>query len=160
VIDQEVGERLKRLRLLHKLSQRQLAKKSGVANATISQIESHSINPTVSLLKRVLDGFPVSLSEFFVGKFETREQIFYRQNELMEIGEGGVSFRQVGAKIPDKKIQFLHERYLPGKGTGRHPLSHEGEECGLVLSGFMEVQAGHESRILGPGDAYYSRPEK
>ena len=47
------------------LSQRQLARQSGVANATISQIEAGKLNPTVSMLKKVLDGIPISLGEFF-----------------------------------------------------------------------------------------------
>ena len=54
------------------LSQRQLARQSGVANATISQIEAGKLNPTVSMLKKVLDGFPITLSEFFSDEPETR----------------------------------------------------------------------------------------
>ncbi|MEZ5897751.1 MAG: helix-turn-helix transcriptional regulator [Parvularculaceae bacterium] len=32
-----------------------------VPNATISQIESAKLNPTVSMLKKILDGVPMSL---------------------------------------------------------------------------------------------------
>ena len=66
-MDQEIGRRLRDIRTRMKLSQRQLARQSGVANATISQIEAGKSNPTVSMLKKVLDGFPTSLSEFFGG---------------------------------------------------------------------------------------------
>ena len=55
-MDQEIGRRLRDIRTRMKLSQRQLARQSGVANATISQIEAGKLNPTVSMLKRVLDG--------------------------------------------------------------------------------------------------------
>ena len=54
--------RLREMRLRMQLSQRQLARQAGVANATISQIEAGEMNPTVSMLKRVLDGIPVNLS--------------------------------------------------------------------------------------------------
>ena len=64
-MDQEIGARLKLIREQLELSQRQLARQSGVANATISQIEAGKLNPTVSMLKKVLDGIPVRLSEFF-----------------------------------------------------------------------------------------------
>jgi transcriptional regulator with XRE-family HTH domain len=56
VVDNEIGRRLKGIRTALKISQRQLARQSGVANATISQIEAGKLNPTVSMLKRVLDG--------------------------------------------------------------------------------------------------------
>ena len=42
----------------------QLARQSEVANATISQVESGKVSPTVSMLKKVLDGIPLSLGEF------------------------------------------------------------------------------------------------
>ena len=59
-MDQEIGRRLREIRTRLKLSQRQLARQSGVANATISQIEAGKLNPTVSMLKRVLDGIPIN----------------------------------------------------------------------------------------------------
>jgi mannose-6-phosphate isomerase-like protein (cupin superfamily) len=36
-------------------------------------------------------------------------------------------------------------------------LTHVGEEGGVVVRGRIEVYVGGESRILGPGDAYYFR---
>src|SRR3546814_15598284 len=53
-----------------------------------------------------------------------------------------------------RKLQMLWECYQPGADTGRVVLSHEGEECGLVISGRLEVIVDGERRVLGPGDAY------
>ena len=89
------------------MSQRHLARLSGVANATISQIEAGRLNPTVSMLKKVLDGFPMSMSEFFADDFEMTDRIFFRAEELTEIADGGVSFLQVGANLRNKSIQLL-----------------------------------------------------
>ena len=154
-MDQEIGARLKRIREQLALSQRQLARQSGVANATISQVESGKINPTVSMLKKILDGIPIGLGEFFSDDRQPQERKFFRADELIEIAEGGVSYRQVGAHLASKSIQLLKECYQPGAGTGRHELSHEGEECGIVLSGRLEVTVGEEVAVLGQGDAYY-----
>ena len=87
---------------------------SGVANATISQIEAGKLNPTVSMLKKVLDGIPISLSEFFADDVDAADRIFFRAEELTEIADGGVSFRQVGANLHNKSIQLLKECYQPG----------------------------------------------
>jgi transcriptional regulator with XRE-family HTH domain len=154
-MEQDIGPRLRAIRQELKLSQRQLARQSGVANATISQVEAGKLNPTVSMLKKILDGVPLSLSEFFSDESPTADQIFFRSEELREIAEGGVSYRQVGTYLGTKAIQLLKECYQPGAGTGRHALTHEGEECGIVLKGRLEVTVGEKTTVLRPGDAYY-----
>ncbi len=154
-MESDIGHRLKRIREGLKLSQRALARQSGVANATISQIEAGKLNPTVSMLKKVLDGIPVSLGDFFGDEFELRERVFFRAGELTEIADGGVSYRQVGANLSGRSIQLLNECYQAGAGTGKHAMTHEGEECGIIISGRLEVTVGDQVAVLKAGDAYY-----
>ena len=159
-MEQEIGQRLRSIRTALGMSQRQLARVSGVANATISQIESNKLNPTVSMLKKVLNGFPISMSEFFAENAEYAERIFYRVDDLTKIADGGVSYLQVGANLHNKAIQFLKECYQPGAGTGKHAITHEGEECGIVLNGRLEVTVADQTTVLTAGDAYYFRSEQ
>jgi len=154
-MDQEIGARLRAIRQRLKISQRQLARQSGVANATISQIEAGKLNPTVSMLKKTLDGIPMSLGEFFATDAGGQERVFFRLEELVEIADGGVSYRQVGGNLAARSIQLLKECYQPGASTGKHAMTHEGEECGIVLSGRLEVTVGEQRTVLRPGDAYY-----
>jgi len=154
-MEQHTGIRLKEIRTRLGLSQRQLARVSGVANATISQIEAGRLNPTVSMLKKVLDGIPISLSEFFADDADSADRIFFRADELTEIADGGVSFLQVGANLSNKTVQLIKECYQPGAGTGRHAITHEGEECGIILAGRLQVSVGEQTAILRAGDAYY-----
>ena len=154
-MDSETGPRLKEIRTKTGLSQRQLAKASGVANATISQIESGAINPTVGMLKKVLGGIPISLSNFFADDFSFSEQVFFSANNLLELGDKGVSYLQVGNHLHSKSMQMMKECYQPGATTGKHAIQHEGEECGIILSGSLEVQVGDEKKVLNAGDAYY-----
>ncbi len=154
-MEEETGLRLREIRTRLGLSQRQLARQAGVANATISQIEAGKLNPTVSMLKKVLGGIPLSLGEFFGDEFEPTERVFFHADELTEIAEGGVSYLQVGANLRNRNIQFLKECYQPGAGTGRHDITHEGEECGIILKGRLRVTVGDETRVLRAGDAYY-----
>ena len=109
------------------------------------------------MLKKVLDGFPLSLGEFFADDLEAPDRIFFRADELTEIAEGGVSFRQVGANLRNRSIQLIRECYQGGAGTGRHAMTHEGEECGIILSGRLEVTVAGQQAVLRPGDAYYFR---
>ena len=56
----DVGERLQSIRKLKGLSQRELAKRAGVTNSTISMIEKNSVSPSISSLKKVLAGIPMA----------------------------------------------------------------------------------------------------
>ena len=149
-----IGHRLKTLRTRHGLSQRQLAARSGVSNATISLIEHGRTDPSLGLLKRVLDAMGVSYAEFFSSQGGAEEKHFYSVDELNEIGSGLISYRQVGGDLLDSKLQILHERYRPGADTGRSMLSHEAEEGGIVLAGRLEVTVANQVRTLSAGDAY------
>ncbi len=150
----DIGNRLRYVRELNHLSQRELAKRTGVANSTISLIESNQSNPSVGALKRILDGVPIGLAEFFALEPATPKQAFYRSDELVEIGKGRISYRQVGDRLVGRALQILKERYEPGSDTGRIPLVHDGEEGGIIIAGQLEVTVDGERRVLGPGDAY------
>ncbi len=153
--DVDVGARLRYVRELHGLSQRQLARKAGVMNSTLSLIESGKTNPSVGALKRILDAVPIGLAEFFALQPGEADTIFYAAEEMHEIGKGPISFRQLGANLFGRSLQILKERYEPGADTGRVPLVHDGEEGGIVISGRLEVTVSDQRRILGPGDGYY-----
>jgi transcriptional regulator with XRE-family HTH domain len=151
----DIGGRLRYVRQQAKLSQRELAKRARVTNSTISLIESNQSNPSVGALKRILDGIPIGMAEFFALKPETSKKVFYQSNELVEIGKGKISYRQIGDDLFGRTLQILRECYAPGADTGKVPLTHEGEEGGIILSGRLEVTVDGQRKILGPGDAYY-----
>lgn len=160
----EIGTRLKSARLAKRLSQRELARKSGVTNGLISQIEQGHSSPSVSSLKRILDAIPMSLSAFFAAEDADDKKIFFRASELRELNPtkifglavdaaNRVSLRQVGQRDAHQ-IQMLHERYAPGADTGTDPYTHQSEEAGIIISGQIALTVGDETRLLGPGDAY------
>jgi transcriptional regulator with XRE-family HTH domain len=156
-MDIDVGLRLKIVRLRHQLSQRALAKKAGVANASISLIESGATSPSISALKRILAGFPMTLAEFFSDELPgMKSEVFYRAENLTEISAGeGISYKQIGSAKAGHALQILYETYAVGADTGLVMLAHEGEEGAVILSGRLEVTVGESTRVLSAGDAYY-----
>ncbi len=151
----DVGGRLRQLRLARGLSQRELARRAGVTNSTVSLIEQNSVSPSVSSLKKLLDALPVSISTFFAGEEPSAPQAFYRAEELTEIGDGRLSFRLVAARQAERSMSIIHERYPPGADTGEEMLEHEGEEGGVVVAGEIEITVNGEVARLRAGDAYY-----
>ncbi len=151
----DVGAKLRSVRVAFGLSQRALARRAGVTNGLISLIEQNRVSPSVSSLKKVLDGVPMTLVEFFTLDEASAPQMFFAAEELKELGNETVSKRLVAAERPGRQLAILHERYAPGATTGDELLAHRGEEGGLVLRGRIELTIGGATRVLGPGDAFY-----
>ena len=151
----DVGARLRSVRTTFGLSQRELARRAGVTNGLISLIEQNRVSPSVSSLKKVLDGVPMSLAEFFTLDLSSAPQAFYGVEELLELGNEQVSLRLVAGQRPGRQLTLLHERYAAGAATGEDMLAHRGEEGGVVIRGRIELTVGGTSRVLGPGEAYY-----
>src|ERR1700726_4521305 len=144
----DVGTHLKAVRQMYGLSQRELAKRAGVTNGLISLIEQNRVSPSVSSLKKALaDFFPLDLGG--------QPQVFFPREELSDIGTASVELRLVGSRLAKRNMSILHERYAPNADTGEEMLTHAGEEGGVIVKGKIELTVGGESRILGPGDAYY-----
>jgi transcriptional regulator with XRE-family HTH domain len=153
----DVGTHLRAVRQMYGLSQRELAKRAGVTNGLISLIEQNRVSPSVSSLKKVLDGVPMALAEFFTLDVAAKPQVFFQKQELTDIGAGNVVMRLVGSRSVQRSMAILHERYGPGADTGEQMLAHAGEEGGVIVRGRIELSVGGEARVLGPGDAFYFR---
>ncbi len=158
----DVGVRLQSIRKLKGLSQRELAKRAGVTNSTISMIEKNSVSPSISSLKKVLAGIPMSLVEFFSLEVEqdNHTQVVYKASELVDLSSGAVTMKLVGKAHPSRAIAFLDETYPPGSDTGDEMLTHEGEESGLLVDGRLELTVSGEIYILESGDSYYFESSK
>ncbi|QYJ78049.1 cupin domain-containing protein [Shewanella acanthi] len=159
----DIGASLKTVRKMKGLSQRELAKRAGVTNSTISMIEKNSVSPSVSSLKKVLSGIPMSLVEFFSieaeAEVESEQKVVYRSGELLDIGTGPLEFKLIGRDYPNRAMSVMDEVYPPGSDTGEEMLKHEGEEAAMVIEGKVELTVGEEVYILQAGDSYYFNSE-
>src|SRR5258705_9864309 len=104
----DVGARLRSVRTTFGMSQRELARRAGVTNGLISLIEQNRVSPSVGSLKKVLDGVPLSMAEFFTLDVQSAAQVFYAANELLEIGGDGASLKLVAAQRPGRQLTLLH----------------------------------------------------
>lgn len=159
----DIGQRLKAVRQQAKLSQRELAKRSGVTNGFISQVEKNQVSPSIGSLKKLLDGLPMSLAEFFADTEDNGHPVVYRPDVQPELGSGNISYRLVGSGFVGRTIGMMRETMAVGADTGPEPLSHAGQECGVVIRGRLRLFVDQEQYELGPGDGYYfdsTRPHR
>jgi hypothetical protein len=102
-------------------------------------------------LKKVLDGIPMLLADFFTMDLGGQPQVFFRREELSDIGTASVELRLVGGRLVKRSMSILHQRYAANADTGEEMLTHAGEVGGVIVKGRIELTVGGESRILGPG---------
>lgn len=152
--DSDIGQRLRQWRLRLGLSQRELARRARVSNATISMIEADRVSPSISALKQILSALGAGLADFFAPSEGERERVVLRAHELTEIAGGAISYRQLGASLKGRALQMLHERYQPGARSGKKMLSHQGEEAGIVIKGRLALEVDGRRYQLESGDAY------
>src|SRR5438552_12872270 len=107
----DVGARLRGIRTTFGLSQRELARRAGVTNGLISLIEQNRVSPSVSSLKKVLDGVPMTLVEFFTLDEASAPQMFFTAEELKEVGNEAVSQRLFAAERSGRQLSILFARY-------------------------------------------------
>src|SRR6195952_180449 len=116
----DVGERLQSIRKLKGLSQRELAKRAGVTNSTISMIEKNSVSPSISSLRKVISGIPMSMVEFFSEELqpENPTRVVYKATDLIYIPEGAGTRKLVGPAHPSFSMTRRTEISPPCPYTG------------------------------------------
>lgn len=151
----DLGRRLHDLRTERGLSQRELARRAGTTHGTISFIERNKISPSIGTMRQILDCLGLTLSEFFAPDAQPASSYFFRRQDLVDVGSGGVQLLQVGKSLKGRPLQVLLEFYPPGAETAGAPYRVEGgEEGGIVVEGEIEATVGDEVRILRQYDAY------
>lgn len=153
----DLGERLKVIRKRHAMSQRELAKRAGVTNSTISMIEKNTVSPSFSSLLKVLKGFPMSVEEFFTLDLVKSNQVVFRADEQADMLAQGVALKLIGHNIPDRGLSMLRETYPPGADTGEEMIKYDGEEAGTVIEGEIELTVDYKIYHMKSGDGYFFR---
>ena len=71
----DIGHRIKQLRTIKKLSQKQVAIELGIDQGQYSRIESGKVEPTLSSLYKIAEVFDISLSELLKESMNMDEEI-------------------------------------------------------------------------------------
>ena len=153
--DFDVGARLKQVRNNRGLSQRELAKRAGVTNSTVSLIEQNRVSPSVASLKKVLDGLPMSMEAFFTEDQPELLQVFYDADELTNIGLGSVVKKVVGYNREQRSLSLAQETFPPSCDTGISMLVADGDYVGMIVSGQIELTVNGQRQVLQSNDAFY-----
>lgn len=151
----DVGARMLVLRKLNGWSQRQLAKRAGVPHSAISMIEHGQVSPSVNSLRKVLEGVPISLADFFALDLDSPVRVFYKHDKLAQEDATGIIRSRITTRGNEWGVNLIRETYPPGSDVFIEASDTPGEMVGYVVQGFLEISIGGEVDTLTTGDGFY-----
>ena len=158
----QIGEQLKRFREDNSLTLKDMAERTGLSAAVLSQIENHLISPPLGTLIRLTRALNLRPGHFF-DQHPDRPFTLVRRDERRPVSrfaskrgiQYGYSYESLGHDMKDRHMEPFLVTLEPATLASPKPASHDGEEFLFVLEGEMEVTLGKHSDVLQPGDAIY-----
>lgn len=149
----DVGNRLRQLREMRKVSMRTLAQMSGLSANALSMIERGKTSPSVSTLYRLADALGVPVTDFFSPETSRTRVVFLRSNSRSRLnfqrglweGLGGEQF--TGRMMPSMLT------LEGGASSGPSSVVHTGHEFVYCIRGQLEYQVEDETYLLEVGDS-------
>jgi transcriptional regulator with XRE-family HTH domain len=152
-INSIVAENLKRLREQRKMSLDAAAKASGVSKSMLGQIERGEVNPTISTVWKIANGFKVPFTEL-VSCPEAEYEVV--DTALMQpFLEDDGHFRNYPVFPFDsaRRFEMIYIELDPGSSLKADPHPENTQEFLTVFSGNLEIQAAGERFCAGRGGA-------
>jgi XRE family transcriptional regulator, regulator of sulfur utilization len=150
---QRVADNLREQRRKRDLSLDELAQKTGVSRAGLSQIETCKTNPSLGLLWKIAAGLGVPFAEL-IGESPTAISVL-RRSEVQVLRSSDKKFESrplmpssAGNQVEVYELRLSahsrHESDAHGPGT---------RELVVVLAGTLRMLTGDRAEDLGPGDS-------
>lgn len=150
----ELGEKIRTLRHKQKISIEELSEKTGLSKGSISQIERDLTGPSVASLWKISKALGVTMNYFF-DEFEDCNPVVRKdERKKILIKKTNRAYELLCPNLK-KAIEMLWIEIEPFKCSTDELISHEGEECGIVIKGTLRVLSGENSYDLNEGDSIY-----
>ena len=138
-----IGARVKALREAMDLSLRDLAERSGVGAATLSQVERGESSPTLAVAARIADGLELTLSQLLRLE-EGGNVVVVRAGSGRRSSRPGHEIEELTPPLPGQRADVSRHRLEPGSATGG---------AAVVLAGAVELGVDGERYPLAAGDS-------
>jgi len=156
----EIAARVKDLRIIAGLSVSEMAERTGISVAEYEECEAGNRNLSIAFLYHCALSFGVDMGDILEGKSpKLRSYALTRRGEGQRFEE---AYNMIGFNLASdfrNRIAlplFMEMKYIEDAQSAPIELvTHEGQECDIVISGKMKIQIGEHSEILNPGDCIY-----
>ena len=156
----QIAGRIRELRLITGFSLEEMAQRTGISVEEYEQCEAGNRNLSIAFLYRCVLIFGVDFSDLLEGRSpKLRSYALTRRGEGQRIEE---AHHMIGYNLaPDFRNRialplYMELAYRPGAESEQIELvTHEGQECDIVIRGHMKIQIGGNTEVLYPGDCIY-----
>lgn len=147
-----LGDKLRQLRRERNISQRDLARLSGLSPNSISLIERDETSPSVATLQSLAAALNIRMSYFF--EEETPTTILHiKSGKRPQIKSEGVVIEGVGKTLPFQELEPFLLTLNPKAGSGgERQVVHSGHEFVYCLEGKIEYVIDGKVYLLEQGD--------
>ncbi len=157
---QEVAKRIQELREISGFTPEEMASRTGVSVEEYLQCEAGNRNLSIAFLYRCTLSLGVDMGDLLEGSSpKLRSYALTRKGDGQRIEEAhhmvgfnlAAGFRnRIGLPL------YMELKYREGAEYEDIELvTHEGQECDIVIRGTMRIQIGSKTEILHPGDCIY-----
>lgn len=150
----DLGNKLKHLRLKKSLTQKRLAEKIGYTPAYICQLENGKTDPSISTLKKIVAALDITIVDFFRTNYEEKIVVRNDERETFRIQKSKTTIEILVPNPGTKKIDARLALIEPGGGS-EGIYQHEGEEFGYLIKGEIDLYYNGETIHLQEGDSFY-----
>lgn len=151
-----IGKKIKELRKEQGMSIAELARKAELSSGLISQIERNIVTPSIVSLWKIAQSLQVSVGYFFDEDIKDITNPIVKKDERKKIlvSNNNAIYELLSPDL-NRKIEFLYITIKPGDYSSKDFVTHEGEECGIVIKGRLMVKMKDREYILEEGDSIY-----
>ena len=156
----QIADRVRELRLISGLTVSEMAARTGISESEYEECEAGNRNLSVAFLYHCALNFGVDMGDILEGRSpKLQSYALTRRGEGQKIEE---AHHMVGYSLASgfrNRIAlplYMEMNYREGAENEKIELvTHEGQECDIVLTGQMKIQIGDHTEILGEGDSIY-----
>jgi len=150
----ELGDKIRSLRLKQKISIEQLSLITGLSKGLISQIERDITGPSVASLWKISKALNVTMNYFF-DEYDDFNQVVKKDERKKIMMKNGDRTYELLCPNLKNQIEMLWIEIEPNESNSEELISHEGEECGVVIEGTLRILSGDKIYDLEQGDSIY-----
>ncbi|TDD45615.1 XRE family transcriptional regulator [Kribbella antibiotica] len=145
-----LGANLRARRDEQGISLSELARRSGIAKGTLSQLESGSGNPTIETVFSLSNALGVPVSSL-LSDAPTADLVVVRAADIDVLSGDAIDLRLVRRLEPAGGLFEIYTQDVRPDAV-QHSDGHPGIEHHIVLSGRLRVTSRGRTEELGPGD--------
>ena len=156
----QIAARIKELRIITGLSTEEMAARTGLSVSEYEECEAGNRNLSIAFLYHCTLSFGVDMGDLLEGKSpKLRSYALTRRGEGQRFEEAhNMIGYSLAADFRNRIALPLYMELNYQADSENKPIdlvTHEGQECDIVISGRMKIQIGEHTEILGPGDSIY-----